>query len=48
MKVKCPRCQREVDVTKHGKFAPHNTDDRHGDRCPMSGKRFTTQEKNKK
>lgn len=49
MKVRCPRCQREVDVTKHGKYAPHNTDEVHAVRCSMSSRRYVQPtEKNKK
>lgn len=43
-KIECPHCQALVDVTRHGKIAPHN----HGNvRCPRSGKRVETKEKNK-
>lgn len=42
MKVQCPVCGKEVDVTKHRKYAPHNDG---ASRCAMSGKRYDNQEK---
>lgn len=37
MKVVCKKCQKTVDVTKHGKVAPHK---KGNVRCGMSGRRI--------
>lgn len=42
-KIEC-RCGARVDVTRHGKIAPHNFGNV---RCAQSGKRVETKEKNK-
>lgn len=36
MKVKCPTCGKEIDVTRHGKYAPHKNGI---NRCKSSGQR---------
>lgn len=44
-KIECPHCGAFVDVTRHGKIAPHNSGNV---RCAQSGKRVETKEKKNK
>lgn len=37
MKVKCPVCGKEIDITKYGRYAPHMVTGK--SRCSTSGKR---------
>lgn len=43
-KVSCPGCGTQIDVTRHGKYAPHN---HHNARCSWSGSRVIPMDKEK-